>query len=286
MILVTGAKGQLGTDVVLELKQREIECLGIDLADLDITDRNAVHQYIASTKPTSIIHCAAYTAVDKAEDEPELCMRINAVGTENIARACYEVDAEMIYISTDYVFSGDGDAPYEIDAPKAPLQVYGKSKLAGEEAVLRYLDKYYIVRTSWVFGQHGSNFVKTMLKLAETRDEINVVNDQIGSPTYTPDLAVLLCDMALSGKYGVYHATNEGLCSWAEFAAEIMRVSGSSCKINPIPTEQYPTKAVRPKNSRMSKASLDEAGFRRLPGWQDALGRYNYSSVNSINREQ
>jgi dTDP-4-dehydrorhamnose reductase len=274
MILVTGAAGQLGHDVVAELTRRGGTCMGIDINELDITDADAVNRYIANLHPSCVIHCAAYTAVDKAEDEPELCMRVNAGGTENIARACREAGAEMIYISTDYVFGDDGDAPYETDAPKAPLSVYGKSKLAGEEAVLRHLDKYYIVRISWVFGEHGNNFVKTMLKLAETRDKINVVNDQIGSPTYTPDLAVLLCDMALSGKYGVYHATNEGFCSWAEFAEEIMRVSGSKCRVKPIPTEQYPTKAVRPRNSRLSKESLDRAGFEPLPEWRDALGRF------------
>ena len=274
MVLVTGAAGQLGTDVIAELKKRDIDHIGIDIAELDITDADAVSDYLASIKPQSVIHNAAYTAVDKAEDEPELCKRVNADGTENLAKACREIDAEMIYISTDYVFDGNGETPYETDTPKVPISTYGKSKLAGEAAVQKHQDKYYIVRISWVFGEHGNNFVKTMLKLAQSRDELNVVGDQIGSPTYTPDLAILLCDMVLSEKYGVYHATNEGYCSWAEFAAEIMRQSGSSCKIKPIPTEQYPTKATRPRNSRMSKASLDIAGFARLPTWQDALERY------------
>ena len=280
MILVTGAAGQLGTDVVKELKKRSIENKGTDIvADsnvvaLDITDEKAVREYLTANKPKTIIHCAAYTAVDKAEDEPELCHKVNAEGTENIARICKEIDAEMIYISTDYVFDGKGDLPYETDALKAPISTYGKSKLAGEEAVLKYLEKYYIVRISWVFGESGSNFVKTMLKLAETRDELNVVSDQIGSPTYTPDLAILLCDMAQSKKHGIYHATNEGFCSWAELATEIMQQSENQCKINPITTEQYPTKATRPKNSRLSKTSLDQAGFSRLPAWQDALKRF------------
>ena len=273
-VLVTGAKGQLGTDVTAELKKRNIEHKGIDIDDLDITDKDAVIRYVEAYKPDSIIHCAAYTAVDKAEDEPELCMRINKDGTENVAIACKKIDAELIYISTDYVFEGVGNMPFETDAQCAPLQVYGKSKLAGEEAVLQHLNKHYVVRISWVFGKHGNNFVKTMLRLAETRDELNVVSDQVGSPTYTPDLAVLLCDMALSGKYGVYHTTNEGYCSWAEFAEEIVKLSGNKCKINPITTEQYPTKATRPKNSRMSKDSLDKAGFSRLPNWQDALKKY------------
>ena len=179
------------------------------------------------------------------------------------------------------MFGGKGESPYEADAPKGPVSVYGSSKLAGEEAVHKYLDKYYIVRISWVFGHTGRNFVKTMIKLSQSKDELNVVCDQIGSPSYTPDLAALLCDMALSGKYGVYHATNEGFCSWAEFAVEIMRQSGSNCKINPIPSEQYPTKATRPKNSRLSKVSLDEAGFARLPAWQDALERFMASIEQS-----
>jgi len=273
-ILVTGAAGQLGTDVAAELKKRGIDSAGIDIDDLDITDFDAVRGYLTANKPLSVIHCAAYTAVDKAEDEPELCMRVNADGTENLAKACRGIDAEMIYISTDYVFDGKGEIPYEAQAPKAPISIYGKSKLAGEEAAQKHLEKFYIVRISWVFGHAGNNFVKTMLKLAQTRDELSVVCDQIGSPTYTPDLAVLLCDMALSGKYGTYHATNEGFCSWAEFAEEIMRQSGSRCRINPIPTEQYPTKATRPRNSRMSKTSLDTAGFKRLPTWRNALTRF------------
>jgi dTDP-4-dehydrorhamnose reductase len=289
-ILVTGGAGQLGSDVMAELERRRNEALGIDISELDITDADAVLSYLTTYKPQCVIHCAAYTAVDKAEDESELCFKVNAEGTENLARSCKEINAEMIYISTDYVFDGKGDKPYETDAVKAPVSAYGKSKLAGEEAVKEHIDKFYIVRISWVFGKNGNNFVKTMLKLAASGDGppasqtnrpldppasvINVVCDQIGSPTYTPDLAILLCDMAMSGKYGEYHATNEGFCSWAEFATEIMKHSGSTCKINPIPTEQYPTKATRPKNSRLSKISLDDAGFNRLPTWQDALQRY------------
>jgi len=274
MILITGVAGQLGSEVASELSRREIDCIGVDVGELDITDSSAARQYIRNLKPSCVIHCAAYTAVDKAEDEPELCMLINAGGTENIAQACREIDAEMIYISTDYVFRGEGDEPHETGAPKAPLQIYGKSKLEGEKALAKHLEKYCIIRTSWVFGRTGSNFAKTMLKLAQTRDVINVVNDQIGSPTYAPDLAALVCDLAASGKYGIYHATNEGFCSWAEFAAEIMRQSGSPCRIIPISTEQYPAKAARPKNSRLSKTSLDAAGLKRLPDWQNALGRF------------
>lgn len=293
MIIVTGAAGQLGSDIVTELKQRNIDHIGIDIAELDITDGAAVQSFFkkyaggctggcsGSSDVTSagekvcLIHCAAYTAVDKAEDERELCFKVNAAGTENLAKACKAIDAEMMYISTDYVFDGRGDEPIETDAVKGAVSVYGKSKLAGEEAVEKYLDKKYIVRISWVFGKNGPNFVKTMLRLAETKNEINVVRDQIGSPTYTPDLAKLLCDMALSEKYGIYHATNEGYCSWAEFAQEIMKQSGNGhVRINPITTEEYPAKAARPANSRLSKKSLDAAGFKRLPAWQDALCRY------------
>ncbi|MDR2591030.1 MAG: dTDP-4-dehydrorhamnose reductase [Oscillospiraceae bacterium] len=285
MIVVTGAAGQLGTDVINELEKRNIPHIGIDIADVDITDEAKIRNYLMEINDKfdvqAVIHCAAYTAVDKAEDEPELCYKVNVVGTENIVMICQDIGAEMIYISTDYVFDGKGDVPYEVDSTKEPMSVYGKSKLVGEEVVIKSLEKYYIVRISWVFGNTGNNFVKTMLKLSETKDEINVVADQIGSPTYTIDLAKLLCDIVLSEKYGVYHATNEGYCSWAEFATEIMRVSNASarCKINPITTEEFPTKAVRPKNSRLSKSSLNIAGFKRLPTWQDALERMIKSSA-------
>ena len=272
-VLVTGASGQLGYDVVAQLGRRGIQHIGADIDEFDITDKDAVRKYIEIHKPSCVIHCAAYTAVDSAEDDVELCWDINESGTENIAISCHEIGAEMIYISTDYVFDGKGDSPFEVDSHVAPLSVYGKSKLACEEALMRRLDRSYIVRTSWLFGKIGNNFVKTMLRLAQSRDVISVVDDQIGSPTYTEDLSVLLCDMVSSGKYGVYHATNEGFCSWAEFARAIMRLCGSVCKINPIPSEQYPTKAVRPKNSRLSKSSLDKAGFARLPDWRNALER-------------
>ena len=280
MILVTGAAGQLGSDVVAELNRRKLRCMGVDLVSspdvdaLDITNKEAVFDYIRLKQPKSIIHCAAYTAVDRAEDESELCFRVNVCGTEHLALAAQEIGAEMIYISTDYVFKGDGDEPHETDSPTGACSVYGKSKLAGEEATQRILEKLYIVRISWVFGINGNNFAKTMLKLAETRDELNVVSDQVGSPTYTPDLAVLLSDMALSGKYGVYHATNEGFCSWAEFAELIMKLSGNKCKINHITSAEYPTKAARPQNSRLSKYSLDNAGFARLPDFSDATKRF------------
>lgn len=274
MILVTGASGQLGFDVVKELNKRDMECLGIDKEDLDITDSKAVEEYVLKLKPECVVHCAAYTAVDRAEDEEEICIKVNVNGTENIAKACKEIDAKMIYISTDYVFDGKGDEPFEVDGHIEPHSVYGKTKYEGELKVQEILDKYFIVRISWVFGVNGNNFIKTMLRLGKEKESINVVCDQIGSPTYTADLAPLLCDMAVSEKYGVYHATNEGFCSWAEFAQEIMDKAGLNCKINPIPTSEYPAKAERPFNSRMSKKKLLDNGFIALPEWKNALKRF------------
>lgn len=273
-ILVTGFGGQLGYDVIKVLKSRNIECIGTDMQDFSLTDREATIGYIKGYAPDMVIHCAAYTAVDNAEDNRELCFAVNEKGTEYVAEACKEIGAKMIYISTDYVFPGNGESFYAPLDDKSPCNVYGESKLAGELAVQRLVDKYYIVRISWVFGINGKNFIKTMLKLGETHKELTVVDDQIGSPTYTADLAVLLADMAESDKYGVYHATNEGICSWAEFAAEIFRQADMDVKVTPVPSTAYPTKAVRPKNSRMSKDALTEAGFNRLPSWQDALARY------------
>ncbi|GAA0727100.1 dTDP-4-dehydrorhamnose reductase [Clostridium malenominatum] len=274
MILVTGVNGQLGFDVVKELNKRSIDCLGIDKKELDITDENAVDDYIIKLNPECVIHCAAYTAVDKAEEEREICYKINVNGTENVAKACRKVNAKMIYISTDYVFDGKGDIPFEVDGNINPLSVYGKTKYEGELKVKENLNKYFIVRVSWVFGLNGNNFVKTMLKLGKEKESLNVVCDQIGSPTYTADLAPILCHMAQSEKYGVYHATNEGFCSWAEFATEIMKKTGLNCRINPIPTSEYKTKAIRPLNSRLSKRSLEEDGFDLLPRWEKALERY------------
>lgn len=274
MVLVTGYNGQLGHDVVDELMRRHVKCLGIDKEELDITDEEAVRKYILETKPECVVHCAAYTAVDKAEDEVELCEKINVAGTEYIAKACKEIGAKMIYISTDYVFDGSGDYFYEVYGNINPHSVYGRTKYEGELKVLENVENHLIVRVSWVFGINGNNFVKTMIRLGKERDSINVVNDQIGSPTYTADLAPLICDMIGSDKIGIYHATNEGTCSWAEFAQAIMDEYGLDCKINPIPTSEYPTKAVRPLNSRMSKQSLINNGFDLLPTWQDALKRY------------
>ncbi len=273
-IIVTGSNGQLGTDVIAQLKKNGIEAIPADLPETDITDSSSIENLIAETKADAVIHCAAFTNVDLAETEKETCRKINSDGTLNVALACRKNDIKLVYISTDYVFSGDGNTPFETDSQTAPCNYYGETKLMGENAVKENCNKYFIVRISWVFGENGKNFVKTMLRLAESKDEISVVCDQIGSPTYTKDLAVLLCDMVMTEKYGIYHATNEGFCSWAEFAAEIMRLSKSSTKIIPIPSGEYKSVAVRPSNSRLSKASLDKNGFCRLPDWRDALERY------------
>lgn len=273
-ILVTGVGGQLGYDVCKVLDARHIENKGVDLVDFDITDAQATRNYILSYQPDAVIHCSAWTAVDKAEDELDMVRAVNVEGPRNIAAACKEIGAKMLYLSTDYVFPGTGDRFYEPDDPTGPLGAYGETKLGGELAVKELLDRYFIVRISWVFGKNGNNFVKTMLRLAETKSELNVVCDQIGSPTYTGDLAPLLCDMIVTDQYGTYHATNEGICSWAEFAEEIFRLAGKQVKVNHIPTSEYPTRAVRPLNSRMSKNKLVQAGFTRLPHWKDALQRY------------
>lgn len=273
-ILVTGYNGQLGYDVVKELNSRSVECRGVDREDFDITDRDETVGYICDYAPDAVIHCAAYTAVDRAEDDEENCRKVNADGTENIAVACEKLRAKMLYVSTDYVYGGDGEAPFETDSPTNPKNVYGVTKLEGEKAVMKYIDKFFIVRTSWVFGINGSNFVKTMLRLGDEKESLNVVCDQVGSPTYTPDLARLICDLIVTEKCGIYHGTNENFCSWAEFAAEIMKLGGKKTVINPVPSSEYPTKAERPHNSRLSKKCLDEAGIKRLPTWQDALKRF------------
>lgn len=273
-VLVTGTKGQLGYDVVNELEKRGHTAVAVDIEEMDITDAVSVERVITEAEVEAVIHCAAYTAVDAAEDNVEICRRVNAEGTENIAKVCKKLDLKMIYISTDYVFDGEGERPWEPDDERHPLNVYGQTKYEGELAVEKYLEKYFIVRIAWVFGVNGKNFIKTMLKLSETHEGLNVVDDQVGSPTYTYDLAVLLVDMVESDKYGRYHATNEGLCTWYEFAKEIFRQAGVEVKVNPVTSDMFPAKAKRPKNSRMSKEKLDANGFHRLPTWQDALERY------------
>lgn len=273
-VLVTGIAGQLGYDVMKRLVDMNIEAKGVDYQDFDLTDAEAVMDAVRSYAPDAIIHCAAYTAVDRAEQEPEKCAAVNGMGTLNLVRAALAVDAKLLYVSTDYVFNGKGDEPFEVNSPYGARNVYGLTKAQGEEAIRSLMTRYFIVRTAWVFGLNGHNFVKTMLRLGAERSEVSVVADQFGSPTYTPDLARLLCDMIVTNKFGVYHATNEGFCSWAEFAAEIMRQGERKCRVNPVTTSQYPTPAKRPANSRLSKACLDAAGFNRLPPWQGALARY------------
>lgn len=286
-VFVTGVHGQLGYDVIKELQRRNITCVGSDLAhtsktiepyvSLDITDERAVGATLKELRPDAVIHCAAWTAVDLAEENEEKVRAINVYGTEYIAVACKEIGAKMVYISTDYVFDGSGSEPWPADYNSyAPLSIYGKSKLGGEFAVKRHLEKYFIVRTAWVFGQNGNNFIQTMLRLGKTHDTLRVVNDQIGTPTYTYDLARLLVDMILTEKYGIYHATNEGgYISWYDFAKEIFRLAGYSTQVIPVTTEEYGiSKAKRPFNSRLDKSKLTESGFIPLPTWQDALVRY------------
>lgn len=305
-VFVTGVGGQLGHDVINELAKRGHACVGSDLApeysgisdgtavttapyvQLDITDSQAVSRVIEETAPDVIIHCAAWTAVDLAEDEDKIAKvrAINVGGTENIARACRKIDAKMIYLSTDYVFNGQGTTPWEPDCKDyQPLNVYGKTKLDGELAVSSLLEKYFIVRIAWVFGANGNNFIKTMLNVGKTHGTLRVVNDQIGTPTYTFDLAVLLCDMAESNKYGYYHATNEGgYISWYDFTKEIFRqaaelghteYSEDRLTVLPVTTAEYGlSKAARPFNSRLDKSKLAANGFSPLPTWQDALHRY------------
>lgn len=279
-VLVTGANGQLGTDVMAELVKRGHDAVGVDVSEMDITKADEVCRVMTAAEPEAVIHCAAWTAVDDAEDKPEAVRAVNALGTENIARLCKEQDCKLMYISTDYVFDGTGKRPWEPDDDRQPLNVYGQTKYEGELAAQKYAEKLFIVRIAWVFGLNGKNFVKTMLDLAKTHTELNVVDDQVGSPTYTKDLARLLADMIETEKYGRYHATNEGFCSWYEFACEIFRqaaLSHEECRrvvVHPVSSSEFPTRAVRPSNSRMSKKKLSENGFRRLPEWQDAVTRY------------
>lgn len=294
---VTGVAGQLGHDVMNELAKRGYEGVGSDIApqysgvadgssvtampyaQMDITDAKAVRETILSVKPDVVVHCAAWTAVDLAEDEDkkEKVYAINVKGTQNIADVCKELDCKVIYISTDYVFNGQGTEPWQPDCKDyQPLNVYGKTKLEGELAISNTVSKYFIVRIAWVFGLNGKNFIKTMLSVGKTHDEVRVVNDQIGTPTYTYDLSRLLVDMAETDKYGYYHATNEGgYISWYDFTCEIYKQAGLSTKVTPVTTAEYGvSKAARPFNSRLDKRKLTENGFRPLPTWQDALSRY------------
>ena len=275
-ILVTGVKGQLGYDVVNEMEKRGLEAVGVDVEEMDITDKAACEKVITEANVDAVIHCAAYTAVDAAEDNVEICMKVNAEGTRNLAEVCKKRDIKMMYISTDYVFDGQGERPWEPDDERHPLNVYGQSKYEGELAVEELLEKFFTVRIAWVFGVNGKNFIKTMLRIGKERGAASVVCDQIGSPTYTYDLARLLVDMIQTDKYGRYHATNEGLCSWYEFACEIFRAAGmDEVKVTPVTSAEYPaSKAKRPMNSRISKEKLSDNGFERLPDWKDAVARY------------
>lgn len=280
-VLVTGANGQLGYNVVERLKKLNIEHIGVNRENFDLTNEEQTKSFILNYRPEVVIHCAAYTTVDKAEDERDLCYAVNVLGTRYIAQACKELDAKMVYISTDYVFDGEKEEPYEVTDTPNPVNYYGLTKYLGEQEVQKNSDKFFIVRTSWVFGKNGNNFVKTMLKLGQERKEIKVVCDQVGSPTYTYDLAKLLCDMIQTDKYGVYHATNEGYCSWYEFACEIFKMAGMDVNVIPIRSEKYPTKVKRPRNSILSKKNLDKSGFNRLPKWEDSLQNYIYELKNS-----
>lgn len=274
---ITGSKGQLGYDLKRELEKRgEHDILSVDYENLDITNRQAVLKLITDHNPDVVFHCAAWTQVDNAEDEEkkDLCFDVNVNGTKYVAEACEAIEGKLVYISTDYVFDGTKEGLYEIGDRPNPLSVYGKTKYLGELEAQK-AKKHFIVRASWVFGINGHNFIKTMLKLSETKNELKIIGDQIGGPTYTVDLARLLVDMIQTEKYGVYHGTNEGFCSWAEFAEYIFKTNEKNVKVNYIPTSEYPTKATRPLNSKLSKQSLTDAGFKLLPTWQEAVDRYN-----------
>lgn len=275
-ILVTGYKGQLGYDVVNEATSRGIEAIGVDIDEMDITNQEQVNTVIKSGNYDAVVHCAAWTAVDKAE-EPELfetVKKVNATGTKYIADVCEELDIPMMYFSTDYVFDGEGTTPWNEYDERHPLNVYGLTKAQGEEFVEK-LKKHFIIRIAWVFGKNGNNFIKTMLRLGKERGAVSVVNDQVGNPTYTYDLAKLVVDMIQTDKYGKYHATNSGnFISWYDFACEIFKQAGMDVKVMPVDSNRFPAKAKRPKNSRMNQTELDKNGFNHLPAWQDALGRY------------
>ena len=273
-VLVTGYGGQLGYDVVQLLKARGVECRGVDVQDFNLLDAEAVQKYVRDYAPDVVVHCAAYTAVDKAESEPEICAAVNGTGTLNMARAAQSVGAKMVYISTDYVFPGKGEKPYGEYDDYGPRNVYGQSKLQGEYAVRGLMTRFFILRTSWVFGRNGKNFVRTMLRLGAEKPEIRVVCDQIGSPTYTRDLARVICDMIPTEKFGIYHVRNEGFISWAQFAEMIMKKTGLPCRVIPVPSSEYPTPARRPLNSRLSAKRLAEEGFEPMPTVEDALDRY------------
>ena len=273
-VLVTGYAGQLGWDTVRLLEARGIECRGVDMQDFDLTDGQAVREYVRRYRPTAIVHCAAYTNVDKAESQPEVCAKVNGMGTVNIVRAALSVGAKVVFISTDYVFPGTGEEPWKVDDPYGPQNVYGMSKVQGEDAVRSLMTRYFILRTSWVFGKNGRNFVRTMLRLGKEKNEIRVVDDQVGSPTYTKDLARVICDLLPTDKYGIYHVRNEGFMSWCDFAKMIMQKAGLPCRVIPVPSSDYSTPAKRPLNSRLDGSKLAASGFEPMPAVENALTRY------------
>lgn len=273
-ILVTGSTGQLGSDVVKELLKRGYSTLSPNRSELNLCSEDNIRNYILNSNCEAIVHCAAYTQVDKAEDEKDLCIKINATATKHIVKCAKILDIPMIYISTDYVFDGTKDGEYTENDETNPINIYGESKLAGEKYVQEILDKYYIVRTSWVFNINGKNFIETMLRLSKTNNQLSIVNDQIGSPTYTKDLSRLLVDMLETSKYGLYHATNEGYCSWYEFADTIFKLANINIDIKAINSNEYASRAKRPLNSKLSKDKLIEYGFKPLPHWEDALKDY------------
>ena len=273
-ILVTGSTGQLGSDVVKELLKRGYSTLSPNRSELNLCSEDNIRNYILNSNCEAIVHCAAYTQVDKAEDEKDLCIKINATATKHIAKCAKILDIPMIYISTDYVFDGTKDGKYTENDETNPINIYGESKLAGEKYVQEILDKYYIVRTSWVFNINGKNFIETMLRLSKANNQLSIVNDQIGSPTYTKDLSRLLVDMLETSKYGLYHATNEGYCSWYEFANTIFKLANINIDIKAINSNEYASRAKRPMNSKLSKDKLIEYGFKPLPNWKDALKDY------------
>jgi len=273
-VLVTGASGQLGYDIIKYLKSKKIDCFGPNRASLEITNFKQTEDIIRSYSPDIVIHCAAFTNVDQAELSADECMLVNAKSTINIANVCNELGAKIVYISTDYVFSGEEAGPYEIDSATSPISVYGFSKLVGEKEVIQRVKEHFIIRTSWAYGTNGKNFVTTMLNLGRNLESVDVVSDQIGSPTYTHDLSIIISELMQTDRYGIYHVTNEGFCSWAEFAEQIFEYAGYKTKVNSISSEKYKRIAKRPKNSMLSKQNIEDNGFRRLPEWRDALRRY------------
>ncbi|MEH7274651.1 dTDP-4-dehydrorhamnose reductase [Neobacillus vireti] len=273
-VVVTGAAGQLGQDVLLELERKNHQAFGADRLQLDITKEEDVLAYISEVKPDVILHCAAYTNVDAAEENEDAAYQVNAAGTEYLAKAAKQVDAKLLYVSTDYVFDGTASKPYEVDEPTKPLGAYGRTKLAGEQLLQKHLDEFFIVRTAWVFGVYGNNFVKTMIRLGKERGEVGVVHDQVGSPTYTADLAQFMVELMETDKYGIYHATNSGICSWYEFAVEIFKQADLKVTVNPLTSDQFPRPAARPKYSVLSKKMIEKQGLRPLRDWKEALAAY------------